>query len=440
MRLNDRGSLLRDSYPPQDRNAQHISRPCGRAVPRHGLSHFHFKGEEMADEFADPDLDDSSSAGGESVSAGSPADSPEQSSAPESESSSSSKPEAASSDDKSSQYDFGDFDDEGDDVSSSSEADDNEPAAPAVDAEAKQDAEAEPSSDESPADKKSPTAPKLDGDIDDDAIEMASRYGFDADEARAFGSRKNLEITLAALDRRAAKSVRDQMAASKPADDPATDAGTTTDSSLAEPNDVNEKGGFEKFNVNLDPELFDEETINVVSGLNDHYDAVARAQHEELQALRQQLSSVVGNQRAEQAKRFSQDMDAFFTGLGEGFREQYGTGGMAAIPANSPARIARQRFVEEMSALQIADQRLGRSSTLSELQERAKRVLHGAEIEQQARKGIAAEVDKRRHQSISRPTSRTTRPLNGEQRAGAFANKFYADRGADKDDSYDGEL
>lgn len=437
MRLDDRGSLLRDSYPPQDRNAQHISRPCGRAVPRHGLSHFHFKGEEMADEFADPDLDDSSSAGGESVSADSPADSPEQSSSPEPESSSDSdsgsiSDSSATKDDESSPYDFGDFDDDGDDVSPSAEGEDSQAAT--------QDSESESSSDKPSPSKASPAVAVAGSDIDDDAIEIASRYGFDADEAKLFGSRKNLEITLAALDRRAAKSVRDQMAANKPAEDPATDAGATTDSSLANPNDANEKDGFEKFNVNLDPELFDEETINVVSGLNDHYDSVARAQHQELQALRQQLSAIAGNQQAEQAKRFSQDMDAFFTGLGEGFREQYGSGGIATIPANSPARIARQRFVEEMSALQIADQRLGRSSTLSELQERAKRVLHGAEIEQQARKGIAAEVDKRRHQSISRPTSRTTRPLNGEQRAGAFANKFYADRGADKDDSYDGEL
>ena len=90
--------------------------------------------------------------------------------------------------------------------------------------------------------------------------------------------------------------------------------------------------------------------------------------------------------------------------------------------------------MQEMNALFIADNQLGRRSDLDQLQQRALRVSHGDELDQHARQRVISEVSERRSQSVSRPTGRNSVPRGRLEEAGHFARDFYKSRNALVDD------
>jgi hypothetical protein len=292
-----------------------------------------------------------------------------------------------------------------------------------------------------------PATPAADDPFTAELLAEAEHYGISADEARSFGNVTALTRTFAALDRQAAAAARGKPAdtstttkqpeatAAAPAAAPAPQTKAPAPAADATAGKV---GPFEKFKINLNPDEFDEQTISLLNGINDHYDSLVRQQHQELESLKSAVSGFSGvtqNFQQQEASRFTNELDTFFNGLPEDFREDFGQGVANSFTADSPHLKARHNLIQEMSALQIADANLGRpASSYTQLAQRALRVLHSTKLEQVASKKILVKASDRRNQAIERPTGRKGKALSPDRAAADFASNFYRERGLDEDE------
>lgn len=313
-------------------------------------------------------------------------------------------------------------------------------------------------------------------DADDEAggftkelLAEAREYGYTDEEAKSFGTSDNLLKSMAAHDRMAAEFGRRQQQTNNGEGEEQTDAQksekTMTDPVIQQQEqqrqqeearraaetrsrqqpkttDTNDKPTLEKFKLDraaLLEQGFDEPTVDLLSGINDHYHGQSEKLHKQLEESNQRLSQVTGRFQAEDAARYAESMDTFFGELsakGDEFRDMYGEGNVSSISLNSPEGKNRLKLLEEMDALQFADRIVGRRSSLAQLQQRAFRSLHGDKLKTIARNEVRKEVDERRNQSVSRPTSRRTKSRDSDSAAGEFANSFFKDRGMEVDEPY----
>lgn len=275
-----------------------------------------------------------------------------------------------------------------------------------------------------------------DPEFDAEILERAGRYGFSDEEARAFGSPENLQSAMTTLDRQLSALGREELGRQsdhepQPLQPQPPQSPQASQPQAPDPNSTPTTLP-EKLKLELDPNEYDEGLIKTVNSINDHYDGIIRQQEQHLKmaaeaimALHQQINETTGQTQAEEYARFHQEMDAFFTGLGDEFRDVFGKGEMRTLSPNSPESTARNALVEEMHALRIADARLNRpQSSWKELQQRALHTLHGDKIKSIARREINEKIKNRRGKAISRPAGRQTKSSDPITNAVKFVEEF----------------
>jgi hypothetical protein len=223
------------------------------------------------------------------------------------------------------------------------------------------------------------------------------------------------ERAMIALDKQSAKFGRDQMKAweesqQKPAEQkPAEQA--------QEPVPPKGKEGYKKYEIKLDPNEYERETLETLNGLNDHYDAEVRRQQEQI-AMMEQVLLAVGEKflqnsdqtKVDESQKFETEIDTFFDGLGDVFHPVFGKGAARLLPTSGKEIAARNALVEEMRVLDIADAQQNRPrQSVPELAQRALRSLHHDKIKTTVRKEILDKTKERQSQQIARPSG-----LNGK--------------------------
>lgn len=296
-------------------------------------------------------------------------------------------------------------------------------------------------------------AEEIADEISDELIEQVrDRYGLSEEEIRAFGTPATLDKALGAFDRQMAEIGRQILAQQQPAEQPAPQqaAQPTQQPPAAQPTqqEVDLLAEIESYKLELDPAEYDPNTIKAFQGLNEHYDKHVRTQHGKIVeqqkhiealtevslALREQFEQITGRYQAEDSARFEQEMDSFFTGLGDEFKATFGTGGITSLKSDAPERVARIKLVEEMNALQIADAQLNRPrSSPVELRQRALRSLHGNIIKTSARKELIERNGKRNTQSLARPAGRQAKARTRDESAVRAVDAILRKQGAYND-------
>jgi len=260
-----------------------------------------------------------------------------------------------------------------------------------------------------------------------DLLEMAKSAGYDEARAKGFGTPDNLEQFLAELDKQAAAFGRSKL--EQPSENGQATNGQSTngqDTNGKPPEQTSQQlGQYEKFKIDLDPDEYDEKTVETLNKMNDHYDSVIR-QHDQLtrltaEALMEIASDVqkqTGQSKAEDTAHVEQDMDSFFEGLGEPYADLFGKGATRSLPSHSPSYQNRVNLYEEMRALEVADAYQHRQSgSRKQYQQRALNSLFWDQVQSTARKQISNTVKQRRGQAIARPASRPKKPLNPDDAA-----------------------
>lgn len=278
--------------------------------------------------------------------------------------------------------------------------------------------EAEPSeSDESP----DPWTPEV--------LSRAERYGYDAERARSYGSPETLERVFADLDRQAAAWAREQLKAPEPAQEEQDAPPAQTKAAETKTQEAAQLSKeFSKFEF-ANRDVLDEEHLKALDGMNDHY---AKAFTDMRSEFEHYLRNVVGvvldhkqvieqftsRQQADETSRIEREMDNLFASVGDELKPIFGEGESRALKPDSPELKARQALWEEMEALKLADERLGRpESDISELQRRALRSLHGDKLlnnaQTNARKEVLEKVSAFKQGAIHRANGQQGKPKTG---------------------------
>jgi hypothetical protein len=275
--------------------------------------------------------------------------------------------------------------------------------------------------------------------VDETLIRQAELYGYSRDEALNEDP-NSLRRMLTAFDRKSAMEIRQrqqQEQANKPPE--------KVETKIEAKPEPTAPANFEKYSLkDLDSDHgFDETTISMLNGMNDHYAQMVGALKAELSQLaalkgvvdplQQQFQSIQARHQADENARFVRDMDKFFDGLGDEFKDTFGKGAMEQIAAGSTAFKERSRLVDEMTTLMLADQSRGRVSSEDDYRLRALRVLHADKFESRAK--LSKEVNDRRSQAIARPTGRQSPPRSNEDRAKTRIREFFQARGLPTDAS-----
>lgn len=300
---------------------------------------------------------------------------------------------------------------------------------------------------ESPAATATPEAPAAE-EFDATTLERAGRLGFSAEEAKAYGSKADLEghldRTQLVLDQQAAAWARAQLESGQ-SDDARGGAPSGEQSQQAQQQAA--QTALDKFKVELDPSEYDEAQLKAINGINDHYHAIAEKQSAEnkqllghLEVLAKEVLSLkqthTGQTKAEDPAQLTRDVDTFAASLGDEFKDIYGVGDKTP-PQGSLSFIARAKLAEEMGLLAFAEGKANRPrSSNQELLQRALRVLHPDKIKTAARKEVAAAVQKRSKQAISRPSGHNGKKITGDGEAVSFAAQFLRDNAVDDDDDF----
>jgi hypothetical protein len=280
---------------------------------------------------------------------------------------------------------------------------------------------------------------------DDASLEQAKFYGFSEDEAKAFGSRELFEKATIALDRQAAQFGREQLKAYEgqeqqaPAEQPRDANGRFLPREQASPQAPETPTGFEKldlskFGVN---DEWDEDTVKLLNGLNDHYDGTIRqllernSQQEQLLAMvAQQLIQTSGKTNADESQSFVTEMDSFFDGLGEEFGDLFGKGPVRLLAQGSPELSNRSKLLEEMRVLDIADAQANRPrQSYKDLAQRAVRSLHYDRIKTSARKEVEKTLKERQGQQLNRASGFHGKQQSKRDAALARVEQAYREKG-----------
>lgn len=250
---------------------------------------------------------------------------------------------------------------------------------------------------------------------DDLVNEAVERLGITAAAAKALGD--NLVDVLASFDRATSGIFRD--AITKGEQEPEPVART--------PEPEPPKPVAEKFKLELDPDVYDEEQIKVFTSLQDKLnsqDEIIKAMAQLVISSQRGVEQITGQTQAEAESRYESLADGFFANLGDGFRDLFGVTPMRSLAMNSPLRTSRNEVVEEAHVLKAVDLQKGRKALTDEQYlQRALRTLHTDKLKTIARKEVLTDVDQRRKQAIHRPSGHNSSQLTARQRA----EKFIAD-------------
>ncbi len=208
---------------------------------------------------------------------------------------------------------------------------------------------------------------------------------------------------------------------------------------------------FEKLALNL--EGWDPEAVKAINAINDHYgsalervEAELRQRDERYSALEKTYAQQQYAAQQQQLAQENQQIESWFTSLGEEFADTFGKGEYGKFAPDSAELKARMELVQEAEALAAVDERLGRPpQEWKSLLNRALNSRYADKTKEIARKEIAQQVQERRKQSIARPSSRNGKPVTGVDKAIQRNRNFWKAAGhvvqeADSDNSADSLL
>lgn len=308
----------------------------------------------------------------------------------------------------------------------------------------------EPAADESaesPNTESADAAPPSGG-LDDETRQWAEAVGLTAEEIGAFQQPEQLRTVLAYLDRKSlaeARAYDEYLAEQARLLSEGQQAQQTQ--AVAPPAVAAQAAGplaFEKFKVEVDPNEFDEQSLKLINGINDHYhgayDKLSQALAAEQagrQALAQQIeqltalaSDLTQWRQAEVDRRFNAEVDQFFESLEPAYHGEYGAGSGMNLSENSKELGTRRALVQEAMLLQRLERERGqRDSGLHANLKRALLIRHADKHKEQARQEVAQEVGRRKAQAVARPTQRQSTALNPEAKAKETIRKFLYQHG-----------
>jgi hypothetical protein len=260
----------------------------------------------------------------------------------------------------------------------------------------------------------------------EDLRARASNYFTDG-ELSQFGSAAELERTLTAMDRRLSQ-LWDQSQQEGEVSPPVGDQ-----QQQQHPGDQGEETpqeAYKPFDLQINESEFDEDTVQLLKGLNDHYNKQLEQTHASMAQYSEQVNYLMDMQRDNENQRFADSMESFFNGLGDEWGDVFGKGDITQMDPNSPTYQNRVQTSQELVKLQELDQSFGRQQgSFQDMAMRAVRSKFGDNIQKVERNRLQQQVRQRQAQATNRPTQRAGKPMTGDEAAADFANQFFAERG-----------
>lgn len=271
-----------------------------------------------------------------------------------------------------------------------------------------------------------------------DVAREAAFYGFNEQEARAFGNSERLQAAFAALDRR---MLRDFAQPQQSFQGQGEAAVVPAQPQVAP---VQQQPQVSGFDLSKYKDKFDPDTIGLLSEMDGHYQSMIQKQLSEGQALQQQLKqsseayqrlqsslqALEQQYQIQESQRFEAEMDGLFENIAKDYGDIFGKGPIRELAPEM--KLKRQEFNGYMDRLAELDMQMGRPPAARQQQfNRALRMLYGDRQAQQIRNQVARETQARKQQGISRPTARVTAPLDPLDSAVRRAEEFYRQKGFD---------
>lgn len=279
-------------------------------------------------------------------------------------------------------------------------------------------------------DEQTEAEPASKDDFSPELLAQAERYGYDAESAKRFGSPENLQWAMADADRRAAEWGQKQLEAMQqtPPEPPAPQTPAPPQPPAQQLTPQQQQQQFELNAQKLSEQGFDNDTIQLLTGMHSHYQKQFEEQQQLLAAMYHQFT---GQSAAEVETQFEKDMDAFFDGLGSEWESEFGKGAMRSLKPNSPEWVNRRKLAATVGGLRVSDAQLNQNVTDAE---RARRALnadpaHFKKQQELARKALSKAAGERRTQAVARSGSSKPRPMTGDEKANRRAEAFYRKHG-----------
>lgn len=187
---------------------------------------------------------------------------------------------------------------------------------------------------------------------------------------------------------------------------------------------------LDKLDLGLKAEEWDEQTINLVNRLNDHYHDRFTSVAQRNAFLEQAIQTVSGFIMSQAERDYVNQFDSLVNSLPETYVEVFGKGGRSDLKENSKEFGERVRLNQAMSAIQRGRQVNGLPPlSTDQLFNRALRAEFG-DIETKAiRQEINSKLETRQRQFTTRPTSRAGKELKPETKAAQRVQEFMQARG-----------
>jgi hypothetical protein len=210
--------------------------------------------------------------------------------------------------------------------------------------------------------------------LDDELLARAEEFGISRDDARRLGTADSISRVIDAIERRSAKSAKAETPASS------------------------------KFNLKIDPDLYDPEFVKALNEMNEHY-------HAQVEAARSEMRDYLNQQRVEQ----------HFGKLGDEWSELF---------SGPKGDRNKDKVKVEMQALEAGYKATGRKVPAeSELFNRALRGVFGDHTQSLARKQVDNQIRNRQGQFVSRPSQRNGNGIPSRAESVARIAAFMQERG-----------
>jgi hypothetical protein len=236
----------------------------------------------------------------------------------------------------------------------------------------------------------------------DELLARAEKLGLSKEEVADFGTEEAANKALTLFEKKS--TATGTQTEQKPDSDANKNAATAA---------------FKKYEVKLDPNVFDPEIIETVNGINEHYSKQFEAMEGQLNEARQSLNR-------QQALQFEQQFDGWIKELGDGYKDVLGDGRGAEMDKKSEQFGNRVKVLDEMETIAAGFVKTGKQvPPYGELFEKALASVFKDKQKEIARKEISGKLGKR--QIIARPSQRRGGNVDPEAAARSYVKSFLED-------------
>lgn len=176
-------------------------------------------------------------------------------------------------------------------------------------------------------------------------------------------------------------------------------------------------GGLPRFDLKLDPNQYDAEIVQTLTGLNDHYHRIGMEQQRQLETITNVMRQSLQYQVARQQEAYYDEFDRVLNGM-EQYREIVGEGNRHTLDPASTHFQARRQIEDGVRLLNQQRQQYGmRPLPLSEAVQSAIRFGFPEAHDTTVRNQVASAVQRRQGQFTQPPSGRRATPPTGESAA-----------------------